>query len=391
MWHAARAPVDDPAAAVAAALVQPLEYPPLAKTATPGDRVVLALDGGVPQAAGVAAAVIRTLIAAGVEADGISILRTQADVRGGGDDPRRLLDAVLAERITAVTHDPEDRGSLAYLAANDEGEPIVLNRLLTDADVVLPIGCLQSEAATGYFGIHTAVFPTFSDQPTLARFRRLDALGAAGPGKRHFTGEVDQTAWLLGVNFTVQVVPAAGDKILHVVAGQCDAVRRRSRRLYDDAWRWLVPRRASLVVAAIEGREVQQTWENFGRALAAAEALVEDGGAIAVCCDLAAAPGPGVRSMAGARSRRSAVKHIRKERPADALPAVQLARTLDHDKVYLLSRLDPAMVEDLDMVPLAGGDELTRLARQHRSCILVANAPRAMVTVEEEIRMKDEG
>ncbi len=290
---------------------------------------------------------------------------------------------MLAERITTVTHDPEDRGALAYLAANDEGEPIVLNRLLTDADVVLPIGCLQSEAASGYFGIHTGVFPAFSDQTTLARFRRLDALGAEGPGKRHLQSEVDQAAWLLGVNFTVQVVPAAGERLLHVLAGQSDAVRRRGRQLYDDAWSWLVARRASLVVAAIEGGDVQQTWENFGRALEAAEALVEDGGAIAVCCDLAAAPGPGVRSIAAARSRRSAMKHIRKERPADALPAVQLARALDHDRVYLLSRLDPAMVEDLDMVPLAGGDELTRLARQHRSCILVANAPRAMVTVEE--------
>jgi hypothetical protein len=95
--------------------------------------------------------------------------------------------------------------------------------------------------------------------------------------------------------------------------------------------------------------------------------------------------------MAAARSRRSAVKHIRKERPPDVLPAVQLARALDQDRVYLLSRLDPAMVEDLDMVPIAGGDELTRLARRHRSCILVANAPRAMVTVEEEIGLKEEG
>ncbi len=51
--------LENPAVAVAAALEQPLEYPPLAKTATPGDRVVLALDYGVPQAAGVAAAVIR--------------------------------------------------------------------------------------------------------------------------------------------------------------------------------------------------------------------------------------------------------------------------------------------------------------------------------------------
>jgi nickel-dependent lactate racemase len=373
----------DPAAAVAAALQQPLEYPPLAKTATPGDRVVLVLDHALPQAAEVSAAVIRVLVAAGVEPDGISILRSEAGACGGAENPCRLLDEGTRARITTVTHDPGDRGSLAYLAANDEGEPIFLNRLLTDADVVLPIGCLQNEAATGYFGIHTPLFPTFSDQKTLARFRRLDALGGDGPAKRKLRGEVDQTAWLLGVNFTVQLVPAAGDGLLGVVAGQTDAVRRHGRQLYDDAWSWRVARRASLVVAAIEGGTVQQTWENFGRTLEAADALVERGGAIAVCCDLAAAPGRGVQSIAAARSRHSALRQLRKDRPADTLTAAQLARTLDHDKVYLLSRLDPGVVEELDMIPIAGGDELARLARRHPSCILVANAPRAVITVEE--------
>ncbi len=243
----------DPAAAVAAALEQPLDYPPLAKTATPGDRVVLVLDHALPQAAGVTAAVIRLLVAAGVEPDGISILRTEAAAPRRRENPCSLLDETLRARITTVTHDPSDRDCLAYLAANDEGEPIVLNRLLTDADVVLPIGCLQNEAATGYFGIHTPLFPTFSDQQTQARFRRLDVLGGEGPAKRKLRGEVEQTAWLLGVNFTVQVVPAAGDRLLDVVAGQCDAVRRRGRQLYDEAWSWRVARRASLVVAAIEG------------------------------------------------------------------------------------------------------------------------------------------
>ena len=248
--------------------------------------------------------------------------------------------------------------------------------MLTDADVVLTIGCLQNEAATGYFGIHTPLFPAFSDQTTQARFRRLDVLGGEGPAKRKLRSEVDQAAWLLGVNFTVQLVPAAGDRLLHVVAGQSDAVRRRGRQLYDDAWSWRVARRASLVVAAIEGGASQQTWENFGRALEAADALVEDGGAIAVCCDLAGRPRPR-RADHRRRPLARGPAALRNDRPADTLPAAQLAQTLDHDKVYLLSRLDSGVVEDLDMIPMAGGDELARLARRHASCILVANASRA--------------
>jgi len=160
-------------------------------------------------------------------------------------------------------------------------------------------------------------------------------------------------------------------------------VGRRALRLYESAWHCSAPRRASLVVAAIEGGSAQQTWCNVGRALEAAEALVEDGGAVAVCCDLAARPGPALQQLAGARSRRAAKKRVRKERPEDALPAAQVAQALDRARVYLLSRLDPSLVEDLDMVPITQPDELIRLVRQYPTCILLSNAPHAVVALEE--------
>jgi hypothetical protein len=121
-----------------------------------------------------------------------------------------------------------------------------------------------------------------------------------------------------------------------------------------------------------------------GRSLAAAGALVEDGGAIAVCCDLEAEPGPAVRQLADARTRPEALRWIRAERPEDALPATLLAQIQDRATVYLLSRLDEALVERLDMAPIAQVDELVRLAGLHKSCILLANATHAMVTLEED-------
>src|SRR3989304_4985702 len=51
-------PLDTPAKAAAAVLAEPLDYPPLARGVTPSDRVVLALEEGVPQAGEVVAAAI---------------------------------------------------------------------------------------------------------------------------------------------------------------------------------------------------------------------------------------------------------------------------------------------------------------------------------------------
>jgi nickel-dependent lactate racemase len=378
-------PMEDLQAAVAWALLEPLDYPPLVQCTTPGDRVVLALGRGIPQVAQVTAAVIRALVEGGVDSDGITVLRAPGDTNGGAAALRSQLDETIANRITLTTHHPDDRQSLAYLAASESGEPILIHRALHEADVVLPIGCLHVDAAAGYFGIHGSVYPLYSDEKTLARFRAPAAIEARSNHRRHLIEEADHVAWLLGVNFTIQVVPAGGDRIMHVVAGESEAVRRRGRELYRAAWSGPVGHRASLVVAAIEGGPGQQTWENLGRALSAALPLADDGGAIAVCCDLDAAPGPAVQQLASRHSRASVLRRIEKERPRDALPAAELARALEHGPVYLLSRLAPSLVEDLDVAPIANADELARLARQHQTCTLLSNAAQAVVSVQEEV------
>ena len=376
-------PLDDLAAAAAAALGEPLDYPSLARSTTPGDRVVVTLERALPQAAQITAAVVHALVAAGVEPDGISVLRTEAGVDSGEENPIGRIEPAIAQRLRLLTHDPASRRELAYLAASEGGEPILLNRLLTDADLVLPIGCVRAERTAGYFGIHSSIFPEFSDLPTQSRFRRTECLRDEHRLHRDLAEEVRHVAWLLGINFTIQLVPAGGDGVLHVVAGQSDSVHRRSRELYQAAWACQVARRASLVVAAIEGGPQQQTWENLGNTLETAGNIVEEGGAIAVCCDLAVRPGPAVQRMVAARSREAVLRQIRRDGPTDALPAAQLSKALDRDRVYLLSRLEPSLVEELDMTPVAGPEELARLAHRHASCIVLANGPTAVVTVEE--------
>ena len=188
-------------------------------------------------------------------------------------------------------------------------------------------------------------------------------------------------AWLLGIHFAIQVVPAGGDRILHVLAGQAAAVGAQGRASYEAVWNRRVPRQARLVIATIEGGPAQQTWQNVGRALAAAAPLVEDDGVIALCCDLADAPGPAVRFLAG-RSREEALHKIRKHRPSDFFSAMQLARTQERSRVYLLSRLDHELLDQLDIAPINGNDELARLVRQFDSCIVLANAPHVCVALD---------
>ena len=380
----ARKVVEHPEGAVAAALAEPLGFPPLRQATVSGDHVVLALEHAVPQVARIVSAVVEVLLESDVEPDDIVVLRTPADVQAGAEDPLGLVSEPIRQRIKLLAHDPADSDRLAYLAATGAGEPIFLNRAITDADVVLPIGCVQSRAAADYYGVYNPVFPAFSDQRTQLRYRARGPLPKGRGHRKRFADEVDEVGWLLGAAFSIQAVPGPGDRILEVLAGEVGCVARRAQQLYDAAWSWSVPRQASLVVAAIEGGPVQQTWHNLGRALDVALPLVEDGGAIALCSSLAAEPGPALRRLGAAPSSREALGPIGEHPPEDAVPALQLARAQQRSRVYLLSGLDESLVEELDMIPIAQPRELARLAGRHASCILLSNAPHAVVRVREE-------
>jgi hypothetical protein len=81
----------------------------------------------------------------------------------------------------------------------------------------------------------------------------------------------------------------------------------------------------------------------------------------------------------GTDSKEDAVRKIRRDNARDSVAALQIARTLDSCHVYLLSRLNGELVEELEMIPISDPQEISRLIERSRSCLVLSNAPRAIV------------
>lgn len=367
----------DAAAATRKALIEPVDFPPLATAIVPGDQVTIALGHGVPQAAHIVQPIVELICEQGVSPQSITILRTAEDARSAGEAPTDRLSPECRSGVRVVVHHPDVRSELSYLANTTEGHPVYLNRALCDADMVLPIGRASWKRAGAGFTAWETLYPTFSDTATQDRFVKLNVSTSNRAARTNARQEVREVDWLLGVLAAVQVVPAGGGGVLQVYVGQPDEVRRLARRHGEQAWNFSVPHRASLVVAAIEGDSSEQTWESVGRALAAASRAVAENGAIAVCTKLEAPPGPGIQHLGEVEDLQRALREIRRSPPADALPATQMAKAMDRARVYLLSGLDDEVVETLGMAPVADADEIPRLAARHESCILLGNAQHA--------------
>ncbi|MGD9724238.1 MAG: lactate racemase domain-containing protein [Pirellulales bacterium] len=361
----------DVAAAADRMLAEPLGYPPLAQACVPGDRVVLALAADVPQAATLVARTVAVMTNAGVAPADITLLRA-SHTNTNGHDPWAELCAEL--QIVSAIHDPQDRNQLGYLAASATGDPIYVNRALHEADLVLSIDCLRLEESLGYLGINSAIFPTFCDADNLKRYRLPKSSAPADQARLRQAAE--EAGRLLGVQFTIQVVPGRGNDVLHVLAGELRTVLQEGQHRCEAAWEFAVPKRAALVVTTIEGR-AEQTWDNLARALASAAHAVQEEGAIAVCTELSGELGPALKRMLGCDNPEAAVRNLGRQPLQDSPAAAELLRALARGKVYLLSSLDHELVEDLGLLPLEAG-QLSRLAARYGSCIVLTNAQHAV-------------
>jgi nickel-dependent lactate racemase len=392
-------------ARAAEVLASPLEFPPLSKAVVSGDKVVLALEPELPQATALVAATIEVVLRGGASPDDITVLRAPTNEQSAGHDPRSDLPEPLRSSVRLATHHPGLRDELSYLGADDYGQPIYISRHLFDADVVVPISCARLDEALGYGGVHATLYPTFADQAAQERCRTVTAndrkldgqpssrrggdrnarQSARGSGKRASISQRDaeQVAWLLGVLFCVQAVPGAAGDLIAVLAGQHDRVIARGRELCRQAWSVDVPGPVDLVVAAIEGDDEQQTWDNVGRAIAAAQRIVSENGAIAICTELAKPPGPGIRAVGAAENLEQAQRWLQKQRPLDAPVAHHWATALDHTRLYLLSRLDEQQVEDTGAAHVSNPGEIARLIEHTGSCVLLSNAQYVLPTTVE--------
>jgi hypothetical protein len=377
-WHGpAGVGPEEAARLMREALENPRQYPPLRQAVVPGDQVVIALDPDVPSAATVVAAVFETLREAGVDADSVTVL-----VPPGGTP---LAVESLPEGVVYATHDPDDRKRLAYLSSTGTGRRVYLNRLITDADFVLPVGRLGYDPVLGYRGPWSTLFPALSDREAVQSLR--PPAGDDLPDPERPLPALEETAevsWLLGSQFHIGVVPGVSG-LVEVVAGLESAVRTEGSLAVDRAWSFAAGMRAEAVVAGIGRPGFPTRIEDLGEGLATAARLVRRGGKIVILSRADGPLGPAVRRLIDLDDPRAGLAALRgHEADPDYATARSLASALAWADVYLHSALDPDEVESLSMIPLARPEEARRLVSTSSSSLVVSRANLVRAQVAED-------
>jgi hypothetical protein len=359
----------DCSSCVETALESPRDFPPLRQAVVPGDRVVVAWDPSLGECPRVVQSLTRLFEQAGVERDFLKFLTLE--------NARQSLERVLPPGVDVIVHDPDDRSQLAYLAATKEGRRIYLNRWLTDADLVVPVGRLGFDSINGFRGPWTALFPLSSDRESWHASRELVRDEAARPTLSDpppFLEEAFEVSWLLGAQFHLGIVPGASG-VAEIVAGIEHSVRAHGILALERLWTFAVESTAELVVVGVGRPGIETTLDDLAEALAVATPLVTHGGKIAVLSRTRGDIGPALRMLMELDNPKTAASALRgQERSPDFIVARRLAQALERADVFLLSELSRSTVEDLSIMSLENSRQVQKLVGQSNSCSFLSHA-----------------
>jgi len=359
------------------ALGLPLGFPPLRQMVVAGDRVAVALDASVNDAPMLIRTIVEVLAECGVDPEETTIIVTEGSNLEWRDEVQKGL--------SFEVHDPADTENLAYLATTQQGRRIYLNRRLTDADVVIPVGRIGYDPLLGFRGPWSVLFPGLSDLETMADFRLRyseDLPGRSTPRER--LDEPLEVSWLLGTHLQVGSIPGVAGNARFLV-GQTEAVRDRGIEELGQLWSFHPPSRAECVVVSIGSVDGEADLDNLAEGLLTASRIVQHGGRIIALSRARGPLGPAFRRLIGAGDVRNAASALRGyESDVDSVAARQLARVLGWADVYLLSGLDRQTVEDLFMVPMDHLDDARRLILRSGSSLVVGQAQWTRATAEDD-------
>ena len=369
----------DLSSALKATLDAPEFYPPLSESVFEGDTVAIALQTDIPHANYLIEATVDYLITTGIDVNDITLVVTgrtaenlgipaaqyemaEKDKSEGKRPPIFSFDFGFQSLNTQV-HDPENQTGHSYLAANEEGDPVYVNRTLVDADVVIPIG-IPSPGEVNQQS--DCIYPDFSTTSTLHRFAQ---------GKGSFISrwtEIELANESLGAFFAVQVVCGPGDTIRQVFSGAKKDALESARTATNNLWSLAWPNPSNLCVATIEAKPLDQSWDDFAQALIAASEVTQTESPIIIWSEISIAP--------DRNTRKACMSQFEDNISSKLTKTLQRVAGIIKDRpVFLRSALPEQTVEELGLGHLKSADEILRMAESSEDCLVIRDAHKTQI------------
>ena len=360
------------------ALENPCHYPPLGQSVFPGDRVAIALQTGLAHDLELVTSLVEQLIGHGIEPADISVVVSGLQARQLGFSQSETEDGSPSDALNNAVgcfkqiggrdihfqiHHADSASHLAYLAANEAGDPMHVNRVLVDADVIVPVGYPDPGAASNH---DDCLYPTFAATAVQERFNSREITTADR------AAEVELANDTLGSFYAIQVVTGPGNRVHQIVAGSRKDVLATARSACRELWEIDSVEMKPMVVATIETTFGEPQWNDFLRAVLNASRISDANAPIVVWTNLSRRPDRQFRSAFQSQFEESV-------NPKLSVELQHLVAVLQERRVYLRSELSQDVVETLGLGFVSSVSDIYRLSENVSGSWLLRDAHRFQV------------
>ena len=365
------------------AFENPIMYPSFAESVFAGDTVVIVLQDDLASPQEILESLVAQFEVSNVSPADISIVISEATAQTLGVKPAMYqLPAETKDEqppllfplkfgfneIQCQVHDPSNVAGLAYLAANEAGDPVYANRLLVEADVVIPVAA----PVPGDNSRQTdCIYPAFSGVAAQERIASSDISNLA---KQLEIALANDT---LGAFFLVQIVDSPGGRLSEVFCGERTRTNAKARETVSQNWSFDYQGEAEMVVASIECDRDRQTWDDIVEAVLLSDRVTVGDGPIVVLSEVVKKPSHQV-----AKALQAQFEDGPTGKTSDRLRA--LASVVESRSVFLKSRLAPSVVEDLGLAPLDSVQQVNRIAESIGTGLLIRDAHKCQLPVASQ-------
>jgi len=264
-WHiaatlkpAALSGAPDPKAAAEAALQSPVGLPRLCELVRPGIRIALVIDdiSRPTPVSLIFPAILAELQAGGATPSQVTVVPAIGLHRPLSDaEVYARLGPAATPQIRIENPDCDDPATQANLGFTSRGSPVLLNKTVATADLVISIGCIEPHIIASFGGGYKNLFPGVAGRAMIAHNHSLNCT----PGTFNNVGQPIEAnpmrldleeagAMLKPPVFVVNAVLNSALQVVQVVAGHPVQAHRAGARISAGIYGVQIPARADIVI-----------------------------------------------------------------------------------------------------------------------------------------------
>jgi len=279
-------PLPDPAAALRAALAEPVASPPLRDLVKPGDTVAIVFSDITRPTPNhlMLPAVLEAL--AHVPAEKIVLCNALGTHRPNTPaELDQMLGPEVARRYRIEQNNCFDPSTQVYLGESSKGHPIWINRVYMEARVKILTGFIEPHFFAGFSGGGKAVMPGMAGQATVLGNHDAGMIGNPRATWGITTGnpifeEAREVALHTHPTFLLNVTLNRDKQITGVFAGDLVAAHDAGIAFARQTTMVSVPEPFDIVITTNSGYPLDMNLYQCGKGMSAAEQIVRPGGAI---------------------------------------------------------------------------------------------------------------